>query len=69
MSTLVEDHYSFLIVEHNPLLYEDAWEIMELLSRSINQTCREATVQLYASARDRHLQMMAERANLGVLRL
>ncbi len=34
----------FLIVEHDPLLYEDAGEMVEYLAQALKQTSREATM-------------------------
>ena len=70
MTILQENHHSFLIVEHDPLLYEDAEKRMvEYLAQALKQTSREATVLLYAPALDPHLQKMAGLANPGVLHL
>ena len=55
MTILEENHHSFLIVEHDPLLYEDAAEMVEYLAQALKQTSREATILLYAPARDPHL--------------
>ena len=52
MTILEENHHSFLIVEHDPLLYEDAGEMVEYLAQALKQTSREATILLYAPARD-----------------
>jgi DNA polymerase I len=48
---LGEDIHSFLIVEHDPLLYEDAGEMVEYISQALKQTSREATILLYSPAR------------------
>jgi len=39
MTILEENHHSFLIVEHDPLLYEDAGEMVEYLAQALKQTC------------------------------
>jgi hypothetical protein len=62
MTILEENHHSFLIVEHDPLLYEDAGEMVGYLAQALKQTSREATVLLYAPARDPHLQKLTELA-------
>ena len=59
MSILEENHHSLLIVEHDPLLYEDAGEMVEYLAQALKQASREATVLLYAPAMDPHLQKIA----------
>jgi len=48
MTILEENHHSFLIVEHDPLLYEDSQEMVGYLAQALKQTSREATVLLYA---------------------
>jgi len=63
MTILEENHHSILVVEHDPLLYEDASEMVEYVARAFRQTSREATVLLYAPALDPHLQKMAELAD------
>jgi DNA polymerase I len=44
MTILEENHHSFLIVEHDPLLYEDSQEMVGYLAQALKQTSREATV-------------------------
>jgi DNA polymerase I len=60
MTILEENHHSFLIVEHDPLLYEDAGEMVEYVAQALKQTSRETTILLYAPALDPHLEKMAE---------
>lgn len=60
MTILEENHHSLLIVEHDPLLCEDAERrMMEYLAQALGQTSKEATVLLYAPALDPHLQKIA----------
>jgi hypothetical protein len=63
MTILQENHHTFLIVEHDPMLYEDAGEMVEYLAQALKQTSREATILLYAPALDPHLQKMTELAD------
>ena len=63
MTILEENHHSFLIVEHDTLLYEDAKEMVEYVAQALKQTSREATVLLYAPALDPHLQKLTELAD------
>ena len=69
MTILEENHHNFLIVEHDPLLYEDAREMVEYLAQALRQTSRETTILLYAPALDPHPQKITELANPGVLHL
>ena len=63
MTILDENHHSFLIVEHDPMLYEDADHMVEYVAQHLRQTSREATILLYASALDPHLEKMTELAD------
>ena len=63
MTILEENHHSFLIVEHDPLLYEDATEMVEYVAKALKQTSREATILLYAPALDPSLQTITELAD------
>jgi len=63
MTILEENHHSFLIVEHDPLLYEDASEMVEYIAQHLRQTSREATVLLYAHAMDPHLEKITPLAD------
>jgi DNA polymerase I len=56
MTILDENHHTFLIVEHDPMLYEDASEMVEYIGQHLRQTSREATVLLYSPALDPHLE-------------
>jgi DNA polymerase I len=63
MTILQENHHSFLIVEHDPLLYEGAKEMVDYLAQALKLASREATVLLYAPALDPHLQKITELAD------
>jgi hypothetical protein len=63
MTILEENHHRFLIIEHDPMLYEDAGEMVEYVAQALRQTSREATILLYAPALDPHLEKMTELAD------
>ena len=63
MTILEENHHSFLIIEHDPILYEDAEHMIEYVAQHLRQTSREATILLYAPALDPHLEKMTELAD------
>jgi hypothetical protein len=63
MTILEENHHTFLIVEHDPMLYEDADEMVEYVAQALKQTSREATILLYSPALDPHLQKMTDQAD------
>jgi hypothetical protein len=54
---------NFTEVEHDPMLYEDAKEMVEYVAQTLKQTSREATVLLYSPALDPHLQAMTDLAD------
>jgi hypothetical protein len=63
LTVLEENHHSFLIIEHDPMLYEDAKEMVEYVAQALKQTSREATILLYSPTLDPHLQKMTELAD------
>jgi len=63
LTILEENHHSFLIVEHDPLLYKDAGEMVEYLAQALRQPSREATILLYSPALDSHLQKITDLAD------
>jgi hypothetical protein len=63
MTILDENHHTFLIVEHDPLLYEDASEMVEYVAQHLRQTSREATILVYSPALDPHLEKMTPLAD------
>jgi hypothetical protein len=63
MTILEENHHTLLIVEHDPMLYEDASEMVEYIAQHLRQTSREATVLLYSPALDPHLEKMTPLAD------
>ena len=56
MTILEEAHHSLIIVEHDPLLYEDAPEMTEYISKSLKQAAYEAAVLLYSTGIDPFLE-------------
>ncbi len=63
MTILDENQHTFLIIEHDPMLYEDASEMVEYVAQHMKQTSREATILLYSPALDPHLQKIMELAD------
>jgi hypothetical protein len=47
MTILKENHRSFLIVEHDPLLYEDDGEMVEYLAQALWQMKKNNSLSLY----------------------
>jgi len=63
MTILEEAHHSLIIVEHDPLLYEDAQEMTEYMSKALKQASHEATVLLYSSGIDPFLEDLTNLAD------
>ena len=63
ITILEENHHSFLIIEHDPMMYEDAEQMVEYVAQALKQTSREATILLYSPALDPHLEKMTELAD------
>jgi hypothetical protein len=63
MTILEEAHHSIVIVEHDPLLYEDAAEIVDYVSHALSDAAKEAAVLLYSPGLDRILEELARNAD------
>ncbi|MGA9098821.1 MAG: hypothetical protein WB392_07815 [Methanotrichaceae archaeon] len=48
MTVLEQKRHTIVIIEHDPLLYEDAQEMAEYVSQAIREASKEAAVLLYA---------------------
>jgi hypothetical protein len=59
---LGEDASQLPTVEHYPLLYEDAKEMVEYVAQVLKQISRKATIPLYSLPLDTHLRKMTELA-------
>jgi hypothetical protein len=63
MTILEEAHHSLIIVEHDPMLYEDAQEMTECISKALEQASYEATVLLYSPEIDPFLEDLTDLAD------
>jgi hypothetical protein len=63
MTILEEAYHSLIIVEHDPLLYEDSQEMVEYISQALKQAAHEATVLLYSPGIDPFLGDIAKGAD------
>jgi len=52
MTILGEARHSLILIEHDPLLYEDAREMTEYVSHALSDAAKEAAVLLYAQGID-----------------
>ncbi len=48
MTILEENDHSLILIECNPLLYEDAEEMTEHVSQALRERCKDVAVLLYA---------------------
>jgi len=48
--------HSLIIIEHDPILYEDSREMVEYISQAMRQAAQEATVLLYSPGVDPFLE-------------
>ncbi len=63
MSVLEESHHTIVIIEHDPLLYEDAQEMIEYVSRAMRETAKDAAVLLYAQGADPYIEELVANAD------
>jgi hypothetical protein len=63
MTVLEESCHSLLIIEHDPLLYQDAEEMTEYVSQAMRAAAKESIVLLYATSTDPFLEMMTNYAD------
>lgn len=63
MTILEEAHHSIIIIEHDPMLYEDAAEMVDYVSHALADAAKEAAVLLYAPGLDPFLEELARNAD------
>ena len=63
MAILEEARHSLIILEHDPLLYENAQEMTEYISQALHDAAKEATVLLYSPGTDTFLEDMTKNAD------
>jgi hypothetical protein len=63
MTILEEACHSLIIVEHDPMLYEDSSEMVEYISLAMRQAAHVATVLLYSPGVDPFLEDLAKDAD------
>jgi hypothetical protein len=63
MTILEEAHHSLILVEHDPMLYEDAQEMAEYVSQALREAAKDATILLYASGADPYFEEMVKNAD------
>ncbi|NPV63318.1 MAG: hypothetical protein HPY61_11970 [Methanotrichaceae archaeon] len=63
MAILEQARHSLILIEHDPMLYEDAVEMTEYVSQAMRQTAQEAAVLLYATGMDPYFEQMVQNAD------
>jgi hypothetical protein len=63
MTILEEAHHSLILIEHDPLLYEDAREMTEYVSHALCDAAKEAAVLLYAPGIDPFFEDLVQNAD------
>ena len=58
LTVLEESHHTLLILEHDPLLYEGAGEMVEYASMAMREAAKGSIVLLYSPAFDPYLEKM-----------
>ena len=63
MTVLEENRHTLVILEHDPLLYEDAEDMVEYISRAMREASKNCIVLLYSPQSDPFLEKMMNYAD------
>ena len=63
MTILEEARHSLILIEHDPLLYEQAVEMTEYISKSMSDAAEKAAVLLYSPGTDKFLEDLTRNAD------
>jgi DNA polymerase I len=63
MTILEEAHHSLIIIEHDPIIYEDSVEMVEYVSKAMKEASQEATVLLYSPGLDPFMEELAKNSD------
>ncbi len=63
MTILEESCHTIVIIEHDPLLYEDASDMTEYVSKAMREAALDAAVLLYAPGADPYLEELMKNAD------
>jgi hypothetical protein len=67
ITILEEAYHSLIIVEHDPMLYEDSQEMGEYIQQALKQAAQEVTVLLYSPGIDPFLEDLTKGAEVFYL--
>ena len=63
MTILEEACHSLIIIEHDPIIYEDSAEMVEYVSRAMKEAAQEATMLLYSPGLDPFVEELAQNSD------
>jgi len=63
MTILEEARHSLIIIEHDPIIYEDSAEMVEYVSKAMREAAQEATVLLYSPGLDPFVEELAQNSD------
>ena len=63
MTILEENRHTLMILEHDPLLYEDAGEMVEYIAKAMKEAANGSIVLLYSPASDPFLEEIMKNAD------
>ena len=63
MTILEEARHSLIVIEHDPMLYEDAQGMVEYVSQGLHDAAKEAAVLLYSHGTDTFQEDMTKNAD------
>jgi DNA polymerase I len=63
MTILEEARHTLIIIEHDPLLYEDATGMIDLASQTMSDAAKEVAVLLYSPGTDTFLEDLTRNAD------
>jgi hypothetical protein len=63
MTILAESHHTIIIIEHDPIIYEDSAEMVEYVTKAMRDAAQEATVLLYTAGLDPFVEELARNSD------
>jgi DNA polymerase I len=63
MTILEEARHSLIIIEHDPIIYEESEEMVEYVSKAMREAAQESTVLLYSPGLDPFMEELAQNSD------